>query len=94
MPVIIIITYIAHRKEVLTMKPESTHATSAADTVTVAEVAAVALKIGQEIWGEEQFTELMKTDGQAEPAAHAASAPPVPITPAKTYRGKQKKEPA
>ena len=76
------------------MKPESTHAPSAADTVTVDEVAAVALKIGQEIWGEEQFTELMKTDGQAEPAAHAASAPPVPIAPAKTYRGKQKKEPA
>ena len=76
------------------MEPERMTGQSAADTVTVDEVAAVALKIGQEIWGEEQFTELMKTDGQAEPAAHAASAPPVPIAPAKTYRGKQKKEPA
>ena len=70
------------------MEPERMTGQSAADTVTVDEVAAVALKIGQEIWGEEQFTELMKTDGQAEPA------PPVPIAPAKTYRGKQKKEPA
>ena len=76
------------------MEPERMTGQSAADTVTVDEVAAVALKIGQEIWGEEQFTELMKTDGQADPAAHAAPASPVPIAPAKTYRGKQKKEPA
>ena len=67
---------------------------SATDTVTLDEVASVALKIGQEIWGEERFTELMKTGGQAEPAAHAAPAPPVPVAPDKTYRGKQKKEPA
>ena len=41
------------------MKPDHTSEPAPTESVTVDAVAAVALKIGQEIWGEERFTELM-----------------------------------
>ena len=41
------------------MKPDRTSEPAPTESVTVDAVAAVALKIGQEIWGEERFTELM-----------------------------------
>lgn len=76
------------------MKPENTHAPSAADTVTVDEVAAVALKIGQEIWGEEQFSELMNAADLPETTVYSVVAVGPPSAPAPPYRGKHKKEPA
>ena len=65
-----------------------------ADTVTVDEVAAVALKIGQEIWGEKQFSELMNAADLPETTVFTVVAAGPPSASVAPYRGRHKKEPA
>ena len=72
----------------------TTHPPAAADTVTVDEVAAVAQKIGQEIWGEDRFNELMQTAGSPGHTVYTAITPASPSVPAQPHKSRQKKEPA
>ena len=82
------------RKEVLGMKPDHTSEPAPTESVTVDAVAAVALKIGQEIWGEEQFNELMTASDPPDAAVITVVTTGSPSAPATPYRGKHKKEPA
>ena len=50
---------------------------SSAGAVTVDDVAALAMKIGSEIWGEEQFDSMMASSGQPAESAPVTGKPSV-----------------